>query len=333
MPINDRYNFDDIYFRDLTVCLLSNLENKIKWTNVFESGSKDVGCKIYYSLTGNEDYLMDSFVDDIASEERKVELNTDMYPRGHVTLNGMRIKSEEFANPNVWLRMVVENHEEIKNVLSKVRALPIMVNYELSILVNSEIDIFKASQSIMNTLWMFKYMYFEYNFMNIDAVLVVPDENQIEIQREHNLGTTDEKKLTISFEVHSYYPAFNQNTTNNDTGSSANGATWYNQIRSVKKGKVPEFFNVELFPRVPNFDTDDEVELKLDLNSPGDITVKIFDHMARVIDTMEFGERFDEGKVNLTLDISDKDKYKTGIYYIKVEVDSEQETVHMKIDR
>jgi len=328
MPINEKFNFDDVYFRDLTVCLLSNLENKIKWTNVFESGPKDVDCKIYYSLTGNEDYLMDSFVDDIASNERKVELNTDMYPRGHVTLNGMRIKGEEFANPNVWLRMVVENQEEIKNVLSRVRALPIIANYELTVLVNSEIDIFKASQSIMNTLWMFKYMYFEHNFMNIDAVLVVPDENQIEIAREHNLGTTDEKKLTIAFEVHSYYPAFNENTT-----APARGATWYNQIKYSQRGKIPISFNADLTPRVPNYNEDDEVNLKLSLSSPGDITVKIFDHMARVLDTIEFGERFDEGVVNLTLDISDKDKYSTGIYYVKIEIDSEQETIQMKIDR
>lgn len=328
MPINDRYNFDDVYFRDLTVCVLSNLENKIKWTNVFKDGPKDVDCKIYYSLTGGEDYLMDSFVDDIASNERKVELNTDKYPRGHITLTGTRIKGEEFSNPNVWLRMVVENHEEIKNVLGKVRALPISATYDLTILVNSEIDAFKASQSIMNTLWMFKYMYFEHNFMNIDAVLVVPDDQQIEITRDHDLSSTDEKKLTIQFEVHSYYPAFNENTT-----APAKGAIWNNQIRQSQKGKIPNKFNTRLNPTVPNFDTDTEANLEINLTKPGDITVKIFDYMARILDVIEFGERYDEGSVILPIDISDKSKYKTGVYYIKVEVDSEQETIQMKIDR
>jgi len=328
MAINEKKNFDDVYFRDLTVCLLANLENKIKWTNVFESGPKDVDCKIYYSLTGGEDYLMDSFSDDIVSSERKVELNTDIYPRGNVTLTGMRVRGEEFSNPNVWLRMVVENQEEIKNVLGKVRALPISATYELNILVNSEIDIFKASQSIMNTLWMYKYMYFEHNFMNIDAVLIVPDDQQIEISREHDLSSTDEKKISIQFEVQSYYPAFNENTT-----APARGTTWFNQIKYTQEGKIPKSFKVELDPPTPNFNQDNEVTLKIGLSKPGDITVKIFDHMARNLDTIEFGERFDEGGVDLAIDISDKNKYTTGIYYIKVEVNSEQETIQMNIDR
>lgn len=328
MPINEKYNFDDVYFRDLTVCLLANLENKIKWTNVFESGPKDVDCKIYYSLTGGEDYLMDSFVDDIASNERKVELNTDTYPRGHVTLTGMRVKGEEFSNPNVWLRMVIENQEEIKNILSRVRALPITAQYELTILVNSEIDIFKASQSIMNTLWAYKYMYFEHNFMNIDAVLVVPDDQQIEISRDHDLSSTDEKKLTIQFEVQSYYPAFNENTT-----APAKGATWNNQIRYTKKGNIPNSFNATLNPTIPNYNEDNIVNLEIELTRPANIVIKVFDHMARNLDTIEFGERYDEGDTILPIDISDKNKYKTGVYYVKVEVDDEQETIRMDIDR
>lgn len=329
MAINEKFNFDDVFLRDLTVCLLATLEDKIRWTNVFESGPKDVDCKIYYSLTGNEDYLMDSFVDDIVSNNRKVELNTDKYPRGHVTLTGWNIRGDEFANPNVWLRMVVENQEEIKNVLAKVRALPISAQYELTILVNSEIDTFKASQAIMNTIWMYKYMYFEHNFMNIDAVMIVPNDQQVEITREHNLGSTDEKKITLSFEVQSYYPAFNENVT-----APAHGANWSNQIRYTEGGKIMDkSFEVNLDPSVPNYNTDQTVDIVIKLSRPGSIKVKAFDHMARVLDTLEFDERFDGGEHIVKLDISDKVKFKTGIYYIKVEIDSEQKTIEMVIDR
>jgi hypothetical protein len=38
-----------------------------------------------------------------------------MIPRGHLTMTGFNIRSDEFANPNVWLRTVVENEVEIKN--------------------------------------------------------------------------------------------------------------------------------------------------------------------------------------------------------------------------
>jgi hypothetical protein len=206
--IGDKFNFEDVFFRDLTVCVLDTLEGQIKWTNRFTSGDVFVQVPIYYSLTGDERFLLDSFSDDIVSENRFIELNTDLIPRGHLTMTSFNIKSDEFANPNVWLRMVVENDFEIRKVLGKVRAIPITVNYDLEITLSSEIDTFKCSQAILDTLWIYKFMYFEHNFMNIDAVLTMPDTNSIEMSREKNLTSDNNIKLKCSFTVETYYPAF-----------------------------------------------------------------------------------------------------------------------------
>jgi hypothetical protein len=206
--IGERFNFEDVFFRDLTVCVLDTFEGQVRWVNRFSSGDVPVKVPFYYSLTGDERFLLDSFSDDIVSENRFVELNTDLIPRGHLTMTGFNIKSDEFANPNVWLRMVVENEIEIRKVLAKVRAIPITVNYELTILLSSEIDTFKCAQAIMDTMWIYKFMYFEHNFMNIDAVILMPDTNQIEMSREKNLTSDNNIKLNASFEVSTYYPAF-----------------------------------------------------------------------------------------------------------------------------
>ena len=206
--IGERFNFEDVFFRDLTVCVLDTFEGQVRWTNRFSSGDVPVNVPFYYSLTGDERFLLDSFADDVVSENRFVELNTDEIPRGHLTMTGFNIKSDEFANPNVWLRMVVENEIEIRKVLAKVRAIPITVNYELTILLSSEIDTFKCAQAIMDTMWIYKFMYFEHNFMNIDAVILMPDTNQIEMSREKNLTSDNNIKLKASFEVSTYYPAF-----------------------------------------------------------------------------------------------------------------------------
>lgn len=206
--IGNKFNMEDVYFRDLTAAVLDTLEGQIRWVNKFTSGDVPVNVPFYYSLTGDERFLLDSFVDDIVSENRFVELNTDQIPRGHITMTGFNIDSDEFANPNVWLRMVVENESEIRKILTKVRAVPITVSYDLQILLSSEIDIFKCSQAIMDTLWLYKFMYFEHNFMNIDAVMNMPDTKQIEISREKNLTSDNTIKMTVSFEVKSYYPAF-----------------------------------------------------------------------------------------------------------------------------
>jgi hypothetical protein len=206
--IGERNNMDDVFFRDLTICVLDTLEGEIKWVNKFQSGDREVNVPFYYSLTGDERFLMDSFNDDIVSNNRFVDVNTDVIPRGHITLTSFDIRSDEFANPNVWLKMVVENNEEIRKILTKVRAVPISAKYDLSILLSSEIDVFKCSQAIMDTLWLYRFMYFEHNFLNIDAVMLIPDSNSVEIQREKSLSSDNTIKLTVSFEVQTYYPAF-----------------------------------------------------------------------------------------------------------------------------
>ncbi len=211
--IGDRFNFEDVFFRDLTICVLDTLEGQVKWVNRFSSGDKFVEVPFYYSMTGDERFLLDSFTDDIVSGDssgngRYVELNTDIIPRGHVTLKSFAIRSDEFANPNVWLRTVVENEVEIRKVLGRIRAIPVTVSYDLVITLASEIDSFKCSQAVMDTLWLYKFMYFEHNFMNIDAVILMPDSNNIEITRDKNLTSDNTIKMTVSFEVQTYYPAF-----------------------------------------------------------------------------------------------------------------------------
>lgn len=228
--IGNKFNFDDVYFRDLTVCLLDLLEGKLKWTNRFSDGDREVKVPIYYSLTGDERFLLDSFSDDVVSNNRLVETNTDIIPRGHVTLKSWQIKSDDFTNPNVWLKTIVENESEIRTMLSKVRAVPIQASYDLSIKVKSEIDVFKCSQAIMNTLWLYRYMYFEYNYMHIDAILIIPDQEQITISREKSLTSDNTIKIDISLQVDSYYPAFMENL---DDYIPASGTRWRNNLSTA----------------------------------------------------------------------------------------------------
>lgn len=225
--IGEKFNYQDTFFRDLTLCVLDTLEGEIRWVNRFSSGDREVNVPFYYSLTGDERFLLDSFNDDIVNNNRFVDVNTDVIPRAHVTMTGFDIRSDEFANPNVWLKMVVENQEEIRRVLAKVRAVPVTVKYDMVILLASEIDIFKCNQAIMDTLWLYRFMYFEHNFMNIDAIMLIPDSNQVEIQREKNLTSDNTIKVTLSFEVQTYYPAFRKpNQSDLNSGTFYNNYSW-----------------------------------------------------------------------------------------------------------
>lgn len=212
--IGQKFNFEDTFFRDLTICVLDTLEGQVRWVNRFTSGDYPVNVPFYYSLTGDERFLLDSFQDDIVSTNRFVELNTDIIPRGHITLTSFNIISDEFANPNVWLRMVVENEKEIRKILTNIRAIPVTVAYDMEIALSNEIDVFKCSQAIMDTMWLYKFMYFEYNYMHIDAVMSIPDTSSIEISREKDLSSDNKIRLKLSFDVQTYYPSFRKDKVN-----------------------------------------------------------------------------------------------------------------------
>lgn len=226
-------NYDDVFLRDLTICTLASFEETMQWTNRFESGDKEVIVPVYYSMTGAEDFLLDAFTDDIVSNVRKIELNTDVIPRAHITLNSWSVKSDEFCNPNVWFKVVVENEDEIKKELTKLRAIPIKANFSLNVKLESELDVMKCSESLMKSIYFYKYMYFEYNFMHIDAILTMPDDCEVTIQREKNFASDNTITLKLEFDVHTYYPSYN----NNQKIGKPRGANWINQIKSAKKQK------------------------------------------------------------------------------------------------
>ena len=221
--IGNKFNYDDVFFRDLTVCVLDTLEGQVRWVNRFASGDRLVNVPFYYSMSGDERFLLDSFSDDVVSNNRFVDLNTDIIPRAHLTFSGFDIRSDEFANPNVWLKMVVEDKIQIRNMLTKVRAVPITAKYDLTVILNSEIDVFKCQTAIIDVLWLYRFMYFEFNFMNIDAVMLLPDNEQVEIIREKNMSNDNTIKVTVSFEVQTYYPAYRKPNLDSADGDSLGG--------------------------------------------------------------------------------------------------------------
>jgi len=379
--IGQKFNFEDSFFRDLTVCVLDTLEGEIKWTNRFSSGDRIVNVPFYYSLTGDERFLLDSFSDDVVSDNRLVDLNTDIIPRAHITLTGYDIRSDEFANPNVWLKMVLEHNDEVRRVLTKIRAIPITAKYEMSILLTSEIDTFKCSQAIMDTIWLYRFMYFEHNFMNIDAVMLIPDTNQIQIQREKNMTSDNQIKLTLSFDVQTYYPAYRKPTLPSSISYPIQ-TIYPNKLISVKvqisRGNLDniiftEFhnvvtssdgmaylmigsgtkfdFNLEDFDTVSqsipeNFDTHPSFRYKkyvTDIN--GDpIPNQSFNFRFLFLQNNEVGEVLYEEILNLNTDGNSEIDYeiglgniqignlmsidfKNGIYFLKVEIDSDYDDV------
>lgn len=211
--INELLNMDSVFLRDITIAFIKNWQQKIWWLNRFTNETKLVTVPFYYSMTGDERFLLDTFVDDIV--DKRVELNTDIIPRGHVTLTNVTPNFSEMANPHVWLKSHVEGAEETFRIMSKVIAMPVTINYDCEIVVDSEIDTFKCVEKVLNTLHIYKFFDIEHKGIYVEAVLKLPEGTEIKMPREHNMSSDTSKSVKYSVEVKTHYPIVDLNWDGN----------------------------------------------------------------------------------------------------------------------
>ena len=204
--LNEQYNFDDNFFRMVGISLVKTLTNSITWINHFSDKKIRVIVPFYLTMASNDKFVLDAFVDDIPNS--RIELNTDQIPRGVVTFESFNSDTTQFANPNQYLSNKRVINGKLKSLIQKTKAIPVTLNYNIDIVVNTEIDIFKASEKILNSL--FNYMYFNIDYfgIKIDAVFSLPDDKDIKIERELNMETDMKKHITFGLKVQTYYPVF-----------------------------------------------------------------------------------------------------------------------------
>lgn len=211
--INELMNYDEVFFRDLSIAFIKNWRQKIWWFNRFTDKTVLVVVPFYYSMTGDERFLLDAFSDDVVGN--RVELNTDIIPRGHVTMTGVAPNFSELANPHTWVKSTVETDAETYRIISKIMAIPVTVSYDLEILVDSEADALKCVAKIMNTIQIYKFFDLEHKGLYTECVMKMPENAEITVPREHNMSSDSKISVKYSIEVKTHYPVIDLNWDGN----------------------------------------------------------------------------------------------------------------------
>lgn len=203
---NNQYNYDDNFFRMVGASVAKTFHTSVSWINYFHDKKMRVIVPFYLSLPGQDKYLLDAFVDDIV--DARVELNVDQIPRGIITFKSFNSDISQFANPNEYILNKREINGKMKAFLQKTKAVPIKLNYDIDIVLNSEIDTLKCSEKLINTFFNYMYFNFDYFGMKMDAVFTLPDDKEIEIQRDASLDSDVKKHIKFPITVETYYPIF-----------------------------------------------------------------------------------------------------------------------------
>jgi len=244
MIIDNTYNYDDQFFRMAGVALAKTLSRGIRWINRFQDKKIRVLVPFYLSLAGDERFILDAFADDVV--DKRVELNTDQIPRGVITMNSIATVGDEFANPNQFLAKEVKIDNKIRKIFSKVKAIPISITYDISVVADTGLDAARIAEKVLKVL--FNYMFFsvDYYGMKIDAVLSLPDDKEIVIPKEPNMASDTKKFVNFTVVVRTYYPDFFIDTDDYETCDNDNDINWENLgiLPPSQRGDIPTYKRV-----------------------------------------------------------------------------------------
>lgn len=199
-------NYDDVYLRNVIVGYLGFLNERFFWYNKTSEGPKKIDIPFYYSLTGDTRYINDAFLDDTPGQ--RVIGNIDPIPRGVIKLDSWSVKTEEFCNPNVWLNVNKEIDDELQQIVTQTKAVPVKLTFSIDLVCDAELDIFKGWQTHMENLFMYRYFSFDYKRLPVNALFNFAGETENTTVREQKFGDLSTYISKYTIEVHTFFPIF-----------------------------------------------------------------------------------------------------------------------------
>lgn len=213
--IDHVYDYDNQFIRMILISLAKTLTKSIRWINYFkpkgeETGRTRVLIPFYSSLTGEERTVLDAFVDDIV--DKRVTMNTNQFQRGMIIFNGFSTRSNEFANPNQYLAEKKNINGVLRKIISKVKAVPVTLSFDIEIQLATQNEVAKCSQKILDMFYNYMFFNIDYYGLKIDALITLPDDKSITINREINYEADRKKEIKFSLDVNTHYPIFKINS-------------------------------------------------------------------------------------------------------------------------
>lgn len=207
-------NFDDVYLRTVSLGIVDELNDRISWVNRFSTGDVTIRVKFRHSLTGDENYNNDAFIDDVPGELR-TKGNIDETPRVSVVPSNWQIASSEFTNPDIRVIGEITDKGKVKRVTGKLKSIPMNITFSLKAILDSRADVYKYSQSFAEQLWPFRFFTYKYNNFLNRAVMIIPDSKGITIPTDINMTSQNRPEIDHSIEVKTYQPVLTDVQLNN----------------------------------------------------------------------------------------------------------------------
>jgi hypothetical protein len=205
---NAEYNKDLSYSRHIIVAFLQELSDRVYWYNVIDEDSKiKINVPFYYSVTGQERFLLDNFLFDNL-EEGKAIGDYEKIPRGIVQLDSLAIDSESLINKFVRTQIIRPYQGQLKTFALLTQAIPVIFNFTTTVIVSNTIELFKASEALISSLYKNNIFYVDYGGFQAQSTFQLPPDFDKEQLFEYTFNDRKEYKISFTLEVRSFFYIF-----------------------------------------------------------------------------------------------------------------------------
>ncbi len=205
---NAEFNKDLSFLRHIIAALLQELNNKVYFYNVLDEDTKEkIAVPFYYSVTGQERFLLDNFLFDNLAESKAIG-DYDRIPRGVIQLDSSSIDSSALINKFVRTQIIRPYKGQLKTFALMTQAIPITLSFSTTVVVNNTIELFKVTESLISSLYKNNLFYVDYGGFQAQSNFALPEDLGQEQLFEYGFTDRKEYKVTFSLEVKSFFYVF-----------------------------------------------------------------------------------------------------------------------------
>ena len=205
---NQEFNKDNTILRYLVVSMLAELSKKVYYYNqVDEDTLQKVEVPFYYSISGNERFLLDNFMFDAEANGKAIG-DYEVVPRGIVQMNSLAIDSSAQTNKFTRAEFVREYEGVLKTFSLETNFLPITMGFSVTLICSNNLEMLKVSESVMSKLYKGTLFSCDLGMMRVQASMSVPEDYSQDRLFEWGLNDKKEFQVTFDIELKSFMPVF-----------------------------------------------------------------------------------------------------------------------------
>lgn len=243
---NIESNHDNTILRYIIVATLAELKNKIFYYNrIDEETLQRIHVPFYYSITGDERFLMDNFMYD-AVEDGKAIGDYEVVPRGILQLSNVSLDSSSQTNKFTRGEFVREVNGVLRTFVLDTNFLPLNLTFGVTVVCSNNIEMLKVTESIISKLYKTTTYSVDLGMFRIQAGMGIPDDYSQDKLFEFGLNDKKEFNVTFDINVQSFVPVFEDGvllSEIDDLSRKADATTpGVGMIRSNSYGELGVYF-------------------------------------------------------------------------------------------